>query len=69
MAITVRLPELDPMRPAPRSGPVSKIRFHNKREIWQGQRAAKRLNMSFNSYVRMLIKEHSARVLTNGKSK
>lgn len=69
MAVTVRIPEFDILRPVSRYGPLARIRFHNKREIWQGQRAAKRLNISFNSYVRMLVVEHSARVLTNTKRK
>jgi len=57
------------IEPAPNEGPQYKIRFRNRSEIKLAKRAAKKLHMSFNTYVLTLVMEHSEKVLQNGKSK
>jgi hypothetical protein len=55
------------LRPTGRGSPHRTVLFNNLRELWQGQRAAARLNMTFNAYVRSLIADHSTKVL-NGEA-
>jgi len=49
--------------PAPADGPAQTVRFAHWREIWQGQRAAKALHISFNTYIRAVVGAYSETVL------